>query len=229
MTEIKPGDVYIGVVELFSVALPGSLLMAGLVVITPPAYGALLGPFATQPEAIWVAFAFAAYTLGSFILPAASRIDGLYAWYRYRLRRPHDDTALNQATALTEAFFKTDRMHRPMNTYSWAKSLLLLRAPAASNTILRHEAESKFFRSLIVVLLILGLLFALFPGSLPKHDPSVDPRVLPWGAAVFIVCSFFCYADRRSKALDWAYRYALMLQLSPEPIVGQALPNPPPE
>jgi hypothetical protein len=214
MAEVKPADLYVGVVELFSVALPGSLLTAGLLAMTPAKYAALLGPIPTKPEAFWVAFAFSAYVLGSFILPPASQIDRVYDKYReWRWKRERDLT-FQWASVLRGRFFGEDAVP-PMNTYAWAKSRLTLVAPIALNTVIRYEAESKFFRSLIVVALVLTVLGWWL--GWPPHDPSIDPRVLPWATAIFIGFSFFSYVDRRYKSTEWAYRYVVTLQLDPPP------------
>jgi hypothetical protein len=92
----------------------------------------------------------------------------------------------------------------PMNNFAFAKSMLRLKAPAMLADVERYEADSKFFRSLVVAV------------------PLVTPALLPvpnavWGAFALAVASFLRYAERRYKGTEWAYRYLLVLRRLPSP------------
>lgn len=201
---MKPADIHIRAIEFFSIWLPGALLAAALIVAwesrpVPPAIAALL---AGDP-ARWVAFALLSYALGHFIFLAASRIDRpLYDRYRTRKWPRKDDDAYLQATAARHAFFGTPfdvTDDKPMNTFAWSKAMLLMKFPAACAEVEQFEADSKFFRSLIVVLPLVGILLG----------PSIGWWLLPV-LTLFAYAAFLRYAERRYKSTEWAYRYVLV-------------------
>lgn len=218
MGDFKPADLYVGVVELFSVLLPGALLLAAIVQAVGPGAAGLFSPLLDAKEAQWVAFIFAAYALGAFVFPVASTLDTrLYNPYRQRRWPKETDFAFNRATDLRKRFFgpeDADGIDIPMNTFAWAKTLLMFRAPGAFADVQRYEAESKFFRSLIIVLPVAGVLVAArwFAPSPMLAGATV---VL---AAVLARLSFQRYAERRQKSTEWAYRYVITLLFSPPPV-----------
>ena len=87
-----------------------------------------------------------------------------------------------------------------MNTFKWAQSVLMLRAPAALADVNRYEAHSKFFRSMAIVLPVAG-------GAV---DRFTNWQAFPAALASAVV-SFVIYASLRFKSTEWAYRYVLVL------------------
>ena len=248
MADFKPADLYVGVMEVFTIVLPGALLTGCLVLavpVGPEAFSPLLDEAASQ----WAAFAIAAYGLGAIVFSIAAELDGLYDEHRRRHwpNRPGD--AYDEATALRARYFgvpreqtprvvkiatgwkkvlreavrrlawlpappaigpgETQDTDSPMNTFTWAKTLLLARAPAAAADVQRYEAESKFFRSLLVVLPAMGLLAGgqwLFE---MRWGLAAAAVLLP--IALTPLC-FRRYAEQRRKSTEWAYSYAISLQ-----------------
>lgn len=202
---MKPTDLHIGVIEFFSIVLPGALLTAAIVAVwdgAPPVARLLLASSAAQ----WVAFAVSAYTLGHFVFLIAAELDHpVYDGYRNWKWPKCADDAFALATAERARFF--DRALRepddrvPMNTFIWAKSLLIMHAPAANAAVEHFEADSKFFRSLVVALPLVGVLLA--------HAGSAI--ALP-ATIVLSVLSFVRYAERRHKSTEWAYHYVLVMR-----------------
>ncbi len=267
MSEFKPADVYVGVIELFSVFLPGGLLTASLALLVQPELK-LFAPLLEAEEARWVAFAVVAYALGAFVASGAAEIDGPYDTYRSRLWPETEGNAYRRATSLRLAFFKAGEtlgepldtplsdpgsaasksMHpalraalyilvgvkapdaarpelgtpgrpldRPMNTFTWAKTMLLLRAPGAFAEVQRYEAESKFFRSLILVLPIAGTAAALHWAFTGQPVLAGLALLAPWPLARM---SFSRYAERRRKSTQWAYSYVISLLLGTPAVAG---------
>ncbi|HEX2816851.1 MAG TPA: hypothetical protein VHN39_10665 [Phenylobacterium sp.] len=214
MSTPKLGDFYVGVIGLFSVFLPGGFLMAALVLAVPPSYSAFFAPLLTTVAEQSAAFVFCAYALGALIFLPASQLDSLlYDPYRRRKWPKDEDHAYKLATALRGQVFPgpTDD-DSPMNTFAWSQALLLLHAPAAFAEIQRFEAESKFFRSLIIALPLSGML-AL------ARSQWIE---LPLTVVIAGLC-FLRYAERRHKSTEWAYRYAIALQMSPAAIAASSL------
>lgn len=216
MGDFKPASVYVGVMELFTVLLPGAFLAAGILFALPGAYLAQLLASLPTDAAQWVAFLFCAYALGAFVFPAAALLDETYSPYRKWQTRRRADHAYNRATALRCAFLgapiKDAKADNPMNTFKWAKSMLMLQAPAAYADVQRHEAESKFFRSLAVALPVVGLLAASRP-----LDPPLGPPVLASLTLLLIGLSYWRYAEQRFKSTEAAYMHVITLQLGPKP------------
>jgi hypothetical protein len=223
--EFKPSDIYLGVVELFSVLLPGALLEAAIVRAVYPIVHNPFAPLMETGETQWVAFGFAAYALGAFVFPVASLVDEtFYNRYREKHWPKPDDHAFQLATELRHRFFQSSRASGdvPMNTFAWAKSMLILKAAAAFADVQRYEAESKFFRSLVVVLPIVGLFLAF-----AWRGPNL---LLPASALILSLLmaglSFRRYAERRQKSTEWAYRYVItLLQVGD----AEAVTGPPPK
>ena len=202
---MKLSDLYVGVIDLFAILLPGALLAGALAVLIPipePLQGLL-----ASEGARWVAFAFAAYALGHFaFLLSAKADDWFYDGYRKKKWPKADDPGklYPMATGLRLAQFPNGANpgdDLPMNTFKWAKTVLMLRAPGALADVQRYEADSKFFRSMMVVLPVIGIIGPLI-GIWP---------LLPL-AILFTWFSFRSYAERRYKSTEWAYQYALVLE-----------------
>jgi hypothetical protein len=195
----KPSEFHIGVMEFFSILLPGSLLIAAIIVRWHPQELPQFRPLFAAPGASWVAFALSAYTAGHFLFLAASRLDGtLYRPYR-ALLWSKDDSCYAMATKAREArFAECTGANEPMNTFAGTKAMLRLKAPAACTDVERFEADSKFFRSLVVAI----------PLSAALVLPAWVCLALAAPAAILAVVA---YADRRRKSTEWAYRYVLVL------------------
>jgi hypothetical protein len=213
----KLGDFYVGVVDLFSVLLPGGFLMAALVLVIPPSYGGFFAPLLATPQAQWAAFIFCAYALGALLFLPASRLDHrFYDRYRKRTWPDKDDHAYKLATALRGRVFPgPTEVDNPMNTFAWAQAVLLLHAPAAFAEVQRYEAESKFFRSLIIALPLSGFLVVL-------RSQAVEQWVELLLALVLAGLCFLRYAERRHKSTEWAYRYVIALQMAPAGLASKA-------
>ena len=198
----KPNDFQLGVVELFSILLPGALLVAALLMAfgLPSAFRDFLAPAGAH----WVAFGLAAYAAGHLIFQLAAQLDDLFYDSYRKVAWPIDrDHAYQSATKLRLKALPGqpgDSRDLPMNTFAWAKASLMLRAPAAYADVLRYEADSKFFRSLVVVLPIVGILLGF------------RNMVIAMPILAFLSCvCFFRYAERRYKSTEWAYRYMIVL------------------
>ncbi|MFL6247236.1 MAG: NUDIX hydrolase, partial [Thermoanaerobaculia bacterium] len=106
---------------------------------------------------------------------------------------------------------------KAVNTFQWCKAKLMLEHPEALVTVQRFEADSKFFRSLAVVLcfLVPWLMF--------------DERtvLLADVALVALVLALWRYKDQRLKATNQAYWYVITLAgAEPQPDVHPAADAP---
>jgi hypothetical protein len=212
----KPADFFIGVIDFFAIILPGALL-SYLVLVALRQYHPPLADLPGEGTAAgWVAFALSSYLLGHFAsLIGAFFLDALYAltYLKFRSRtwrrRPHwnrlDDQLYVRAGALKEAELGTSNV----TTYKWARMTLQSHAAGAMQEIDRLEADSKFFRSVTVVLVIVALAFG---GSITTHLGS------GWGSlllAIFVYLCFWRFSNLRWKATEAAYLAVIVLKLQP--------------
>jgi hypothetical protein len=252
---VKPGDLFVGIVDFFAVILPGMILVFiaqrlglekiifGQDVLTP---GIL---FLGDAEK-WIAFVIAAYLVGHFVLAIGSSLDTLYdivrqrvvgkkAWNEiffrhdagrivgesrltmvlkswlaiplcviftpllgYALRKEKDENYRYALQIRNRAL--PDANAQVINTFRWAKAVIQTRQPALIVEVQRLEGDSKFFRSLILVLGIILIVLV------------VEGRWLAvLGSLVLMVLSFWRYSNRRWTSTELAYDLLIALEHAP--------------
>ncbi|MBL8205473.1 MAG: hypothetical protein JNM09_14650 [Blastocatellia bacterium] len=199
--DFKPGEFFVGIVDFFAILMPGALLAYAT---KDWASQKLFGPILPKIEGEvqgWVAFILAAYLLGHFIFLLGAVLDRyLYDPYRKRRLRENHDRLFKRARLLKRRALR-ERCKAPvLNTYKWARTNVQLFQPAAAVEIHRLEADSKFFRSLVVLLFLLTL-FLLYKGALLALAMSSGLMLL----------SFIRYADQRYKSTQLAYTCLLAM------------------
>jgi 8-oxo-dGTP pyrophosphatase MutT (NUDIX family) len=218
----EPQKFFIGLVDFFSILLPGALLTYSL-------RDKLRAWTPAEPTARWVAFLFAAYLIGHFVFLLGSvllddyvydpirdatrgaQIRRLAAGKRRRsalLRglarlffKQGVDAPLQQAVRIKEHHLASLGAGGSINAFQWCKARLMLKHPPAIAEVERLEADSKFFRSLLIVLLI------LVPLSSSQHQ-----REIAIAAAALLPFAFWRFCERRAKAVNQAYWYAITLE-----------------
>ncbi len=205
MEEVKWSGAFIGVIDFFAILLPGFLLVGSVESLNPSPL--LFGGLPKGEAAQLIITGVESYVAGHFIFVLSSALDRpLYD----RILRPMLDNgkAYARATALKHRYFAgvpTD-VDAPMNTFTWAKTIMTLRAPGALAEVQRYEADSKFFRSLT---LLMPVLFALqVYGQRFAHDEAVVTT------AVTFALSFLAawrYGERRFKSTQWAYNFMISM------------------
>lgn len=241
----KPSDIFIGVIEFFSVMLPGALLtyfLSGL--FWDDVFGSgKIFPEPTNEAAKWIVFLLITYILGNIIYMLASFLDATYdnfarKWLfqsKYDLsyktaqviQSKHIDTdnylkELLAQNKITNARYKEildNPRHEIFNVYKWSQHFLLFKNPDALADVKRTEADSKFFRSLVITFLIIAfLLFA--------YMKIVE-------GFIFIALSALCYyryGDLRRKATEKAYKMIITCyHLQPYETIEEEEPPPEPE
>jgi ADP-ribose pyrophosphatase YjhB (NUDIX family) len=217
---------FTGLVEFFSILLPGAALTFFLM----PAVAPLLLEEAWREHidgygVLW--FLFASYLVGHLVfLLGAWWLDDLYDHVRrHSLNQQIRELALHDrrlgwpARALVWMLFKREadagvraaaRLREQqlapleakdaINTFQWCRAWLAAEHAPSLEAVHRFEADSKFFRSFVVVLLLLAVLFAL-QGRWPLFT----------GALLLMPLALWRYADQRLKATNQAYWSVLTL------------------
>lgn len=237
---MKPSDFFIGVIDFFSVMLPGALLTYFL---KGRFYGQWFGNERLFPEpgseaAKWVVFLLIAYILGNLIFMLSSFIDYTYdRILRRRFFQSKYDLSFKSARQIREKYISTDTRLRELlsadklsqaayleilsnpnrelfNTFKWTQHFLLFNKPEALADVQRVEADSKFFRSLVVALLIIAIVL------LAQREFLL--------AGVFIVFAILCYyryGELRFKSTEKAYELIVTyFHQKPEPDVPELSP-----
>jgi mannose-6-phosphate isomerase-like protein (cupin superfamily) len=217
---LKPQYFFIGVVDFFSVLLPGGLITYFLLGMF---YTNIFGPqkmFIAPTDAAvkWIIFLLVTYILGNIIFMLASFLDFTYNnFLRKKLFQSQFDLSYKSAHSIHGSYLNVDAeliklvekqqlslaqykkllgdpKREIFNTFKWAQHFLLFKSPEALADIKRIEADSKFFRSLVITFLIIAIM-------LLKSGDFIIP-------SIFIVLSILCYyryGDLRFKATEKAY------------------------
>ncbi len=241
----------IGVIDFFSVILPGAV---ALFLLNQSGLGALSTVPYTRLDDVQGAavFAFVSYVLGHAIFligswlddllytnirdytrdkqikrmaegkPVLSRFWRVIVWLIFKDDR---NQALTHAGTLKAAVLGSARKDA-VNNFQWAKSWLRLNHPASLSTVERLEADSKFFRSFAVVLI-------LWLGACCYYGIQRCDGAWFW-QGLLVTCGMLLalwrYLEQRFKAINQAYWSAITLAGDKGllPAVGKRdAPNPP--
>jgi hypothetical protein len=195
--ESKPSDFLIGVGEFIGILLPGSAVAYAAL----PALRTVADTYglpALHGTAAWTAAAITAYLAGHLIFLIGSFLDEPYDWIRQRVRPREKDKTYQFATELAKRVL--GQRYAALNTYKFATASLALNHETAHAEVKQLEADSKFFRSLVV--LSLGVL-------------AVSVALLkPWLAIGSLAAAAMCawrYVERRWKATHRAFEYVVII------------------
>ena len=217
----EPQKFFVGLMDFFSILLPGALLTYLLMDDAGPV---LLGNrYATLSDGpALAAFLFASYLLGHLIFLLGAWLDELYdlirrytldkqvammarrsylliwpvravIWLVFKRER---DLAVDRAGKIKQRSLAVVQAKDAINTYQWCKALLNTESPASLTVVQRFEADSKFFRCFAVVLLILLV-------SWPWHQrwPVIGIPVV----VILLLLALWRYVEQRHKATNQAY------------------------
>jgi hypothetical protein len=164
MPSYKPGDLFVSVVSLFAVVLPGAAV--SILAWHGTAVGTLVDA-ATRPLGTvggWIAFVVIAYLVGQFLYAVGSWVlDPIYD----RTYRKYQESVKGDPRRLVRSAMDIMLGDLPKpSPMDWARTLLRIRSLAASADIDQIEADSKFFRSFTLVFVAAPLLLWRLNGSL---------------------------------------------------------------
>ncbi len=157
----KPSDFYLGVVEVFGVLLPGILLAA---LLSGPYSDEVFGPLISHAprttSALLAVYLVSGYLLGNALRAAGEILDlSLYdKWYLKRRQKNGDPLQAKAARLVRKQ--APDLAIESVSTHEWAESFLAVRSAEATQFVAQGRAESKFYRSLALVLLYAGVVSA---------------------------------------------------------------------
>ena len=231
----EPQKFFIGLVDFFSILMPGAMLTYLGKDWVAVKFGMGNGFPLNGAEAGGV-FLFARYLLGHFAFLVSSTLDDwvydpIRAWTEWgqiskrlakgeslstsRQRRfatsswlfdKNADNAVKQAQWIKARALQALAAEDAINAFQWSKARLTKDFPDGLLAVQRFEADSKFFRSFVVVLGTLTLLYALRYKSSPYN----------WLASavcfVGMLPALWRYIDQRFKATQQAYWFVITLE-----------------
>lgn len=226
-----PQKLFIGLIDFFSIIMPGALLAYFLKDTVAQWYSLEGGYPLDSVEAVTV-FLFASYLLGHFaFLVGAVLDDWIYdpvrssasagqirrlahgkslspSWLR-RLAQlgmifgKNADAAVSQAVRLKARELLPLSAQGAINAFQWSKAVLSREHADGLSEVNRLEANSKFFRSFVIVLVLLAIL------GIYRHS-----LVQTFVCLIAIAPALWRYADQRFKATQQAYWFLLARQAS---------------
>ncbi len=196
---MKPTDFFIGVIDLFAVLVPGAILTFAFRDAAP--HSLRIESLQTIPTGAWIAFLLASYLVGHLVFMLGSRLDFAYDKWRKRRHPKEGDQLYDAAHRLRNTLYH-ELAGAEFSSYKWARCYATMRVPSARGEIDRFEATSKFFRGLIVVVIILAAYYAS-----PIAGFQLDRVAL---CLLLAVLSFLRYCDQRWKSTEITYAYAVM-------------------
>jgi 8-oxo-dGTP pyrophosphatase MutT (NUDIX family) len=216
-----PQKFFIGLMDFFSILLPGALftwLLMGEVgpVVLGDRYDKLDGAQA------WAAFLFASYLFGHLIFLLGSWLDEFYDWARrctlntqisllarrgrllpwlaramiWLVFKRERNLAVDRAAKIKQQALGPLRAKDAINTFQWCKALLNAESAASLAVVQRFEADSKFFRCFTTVLLLL-----LIAWPWQHQWPLIGVPVV----LVLLLLALWRYMEQRYKATNQAY------------------------
>lgn len=192
---MKPNEFYIGALDFFAILMPGAIVTA----ILSPFYSDLIFiPLSTEASK-WTAFLISAYFVGHLVYLLGSYIDRFYNLIRERMNPYGNESAYQCATRIRDLLVDESE-RKALNTFQWSRSVLVSTCSAAAEDVHRLEADSKFFRSLLVVCAMAAAVFF-------ARSRSVEGAV----ALALVVPCFVRYYERRLKSTTQAYIHIITL------------------
>ncbi len=212
----KPSDFFIGVIDFFAVLLPGASLVY---LVQPLIVNSMLAPWspgtATQG---WVVFLVLAYIAGHLLHAIGSWLLDDYVYDKFYIPQwksshsraaklatqtdrsafPPDSEAAK--TLLARVYLTTKADPLGSNYYDWCLADVRLNSPAGASEVDRNQADSKFFRSMVLVFLVAALI-GLWKG-------------LVWvlaGGVLLTIFAIWRFCKLRWTATKRVYEYYLLL------------------
>jgi 8-oxo-dGTP pyrophosphatase MutT (NUDIX family) len=230
-TVVEPQKFFVGVVDLFAILMPGALLAYIAKAGTPITFGGLTALGGTEG---WAVFLFASYLLGHMIFLIGSWLDFAYdglrrctdrgqlerlaegksrrnrfvRWLARVLFKKGPDAAVDRVLRFKERALETVFADGTVNAFQWCKARLTKELPEGLAAVQRFEADSKFFRSFVIVLPALALL---------------DFQIHWWALVPILIAAellaLWRYVEQRFKATQQAYWYIVTIESTKEKVV----------
>lgn len=218
----EPQKLFIGLMEFFSILLPGALFAylllhsQGQLTTGSSIYDDLDGAKG------WMALFVVSYLLGHIAFLIGALLDWPYDMLRrrtlnhqirqlalrgrltpwfirlvvYLVFKNERDLAVERAGCIKKKSLEGLRAGNAINTFQWSKVFLNTESSQGFLTVQRFEADSKFFRSFVIVLILALGMWCLNPQW---------PRIVVPLVFLLLLLALWRYMEQRFKATNQAY------------------------
>ncbi|MFL0810283.1 MAG: hypothetical protein K6L76_07700 [Agarilytica sp.] len=188
---MKPLDLQLGVSELFAILIPGFLIVVVGIEIFE------IVNISDASTNVWFIVSIASYIFGHIFFAIGSQWDKIYD----KVKPKGNEPLLNTIDNIRGNFEQYPCEN--INNYKWSRAFLSKQHPEGYSEVLRHEADSKLFRSLILPI-IFTCIFLLI-------SQYWYPGIIAIGMAYI---AFARYKDQRFKGCKLAYTHVIVLMQS---------------
>ena len=195
----KPSDILLGLFNFLAILIPGAVAIISLAHVPSTWRGYLPNSPSDDHLITWATFLVVAYFLGQIMFLCGTLADQIYHQLRRRLPLVQSEAAYQAALCIRDLFLSA-KERDAVNPYQWSRAVLMKVSPQAADDINKHEADQKFFRTLVVVGLACGIAYAI----------SGDLRRALLGVGFSSLC-FVGYFYWRLKSTTRAYIQAVTL------------------
>jgi ADP-ribose pyrophosphatase YjhB (NUDIX family) len=231
----EPEKFFIGLMDFFSILLPGAMAVFLLMDWAPAIIG--VNKYnSLSLEARWALFFASSYLLGHFVFLVGARFlddyvyDPIRDYRRKQIKklgagknlspkwardvliffiRKDADEPLFKAMRIKEFYLAPFNASSSINTFQWCKARLTNENPGAFEIVQRFEADAKFFRSFVVVLSVLffGIIVRMIFGFYDMEN------VMTGFILFLLLClALWRYIDQRLKSITQAYWYIITME-----------------
>lgn len=203
---MKLQDLFLGVADLFVILLPGALV---LYLAAYAAYDYPVRPLpslAWSPAEKWAALAFLAYLIGHLVSNAASAAEDWFYARGGRKRIAGDDPELREdAVEVARTVIGAARVDE-YDIRRWAAARVALRSAGAARRLERKDADRRFFRNVLLVLLALPVVAAVKGAWLLAGIGALALGLATWR-----------YFDQQRAQTRWTLTYFIALHTADAP------------
>lgn len=186
---MKPNDFYLGISEIFSIAVPGFLVTVACIFLFADNLVAQ-----TIDTFSWAVLAVASYVAGQILFAVGAWWDKLYDRHK-----PMGNEQLLRKIGNIRAEYM-DKDCPSINKYQWCRTVLSIANADGYLEVLRKEADSKLFRSLIIPLLVISIYWFI--------SQDVAAGIV---SIVLSGLAYWRYRAQRFKACKMAYTQVITL------------------
>ena len=200
MKDFKPSTFYISLIDLFAILLPGAIAALVIYHFNRLAIDGFLD-VGKDNTAFYSSFVllFSAYLFGHIISQVSAYLDD-YVYDRLKDKVYKDQKRVNKVKEIRENRYGNKMTPVYVNTFNWSVFKLQKEYPEAADEVERYMADSKFFRSLFVIMMVLGCVF-LFQSGI-----GLTVKLACFALAAFSMVRYF---KKRRKSTETAYQYII--------------------
>jgi ABC-type multidrug transport system fused ATPase/permease subunit len=199
----SPSNFYISIIDLFAILLPGVIASLVIYYFSSDVIDGLLNGNADN-KTFFSGFVllFGSYLFGHIISQVSAYLDK-WVYDRFKEIVFKDHKCVDKVNEIRTNHYGNDSNQVYVNTYKWSVFKLQKEYPDAAAEVERYMADSKFFRSLFVIMVVLGFVFVFQP------DVTLNVTI---GCFILAAFSMIRYFKKRRKSTETAYQYIIFTE-----------------